>query len=226
MADLWGTLLPLAIASAIVPVQLVITVLLLQVGHGRVTALAWLAGMLSVRLGQGLIFGLLLGSGVLVDGDSGPGVVLSLLLLLAVAILFLVAAVRKLVDGPDEDAPPPRWMAMAEAATPVRAYLLGAGMLVIGAKFWVFTLGAISSIQLAGLGPGAAVLAYLVFVLLAMAVHLGIVALAAVAPDRAEVVLGSFASLLRRYDRPVTIALGTIFGAWFLVKALSGLGIM
>lgn len=225
MADLWGTLLPLAIASAIVPVQLVITVLLLQAGHGRVTALAWLAGMLSVRLGQGLIFGLLLGPGVLADGDSGPGVVLSLLLL-AVAILFLVAAVRKLIDGPDEDAPPPRWMAMAESATPVRAYLLGAGMLVIGAKFWVFTLGAISSIQVAGLGPGAAVLAYLVFVLLAMAIHLGIVTLAAVAPDRAEVVLGGFASLLRRYDRPVTIALGTIFGAWFLAKALSGLGIM
>jgi hypothetical protein len=225
VADLWGTLLPLAIASAIVPVQLVITVLLLQAGHGRVTALAWLAGMLSVRLGQGLIFGLLLGPGVLADGDGGPGVVLSLLLL-AVAILFLVTAVRKLVDGPDEDAPPPRWMAMAEAATPVRAYLLGAGMLVIGAKFWVFTLGAISSIQVAGLEPGAAVLAYLVFVLLAMAVHLGIVALAAVAPDRAEVVLGGFASLLRRYDRPVTIALGTIFGAWFLVKALSGLGIV
>lgn len=225
MADLWGTLLPLAIASAIVPVQLVITVLLLQAGHGRVTALAWLAGMLSVRLGQGLIFGLLLGPGVLADDDGGPGVVMSLLLL-AVAILFLVTAVRKLVDGPDEDAPPPRWMAMAEAATPVRAYLLGAGMLLIGAKFWVFTLGAISAIQVADLGSGPAVLTYLVFVLLAMAVHLGIVALAFVAPDRAEVVLGSFASQLRRYDRPVTIALGTIFGAWFLVKALSGLGIM
>jgi hypothetical protein len=225
VAGLWGSLLPLAIASAIVPVQLVITVLLLRSGHGRVVSLAWLAGMLSVRFGQGIVIGLILGPDVLDDGASGPGTALSLLLLL-VAILFLVMAARKLAGGSDEDAPPPRWMAGVESATPGRAFLMGVGMLMIGAKFWVFTLGAISAIEAADIGQGGALLAYLVFVLLAMSVHLGIVGMAYAAPARADVVLTRFSGLLTRYDRPVTIALGTIFGIWFLVKALEGLGII
>jgi hypothetical protein len=225
VAGLWGSLLPLAIASAVVPIQLVITVLLLRSGHGRVASLAWVAGMLTVRLGQGIVFGLILGPDVLGGGASGPDTAVSLLLLV-VAILFLVMAARKLVDDPDEDAPPPRWMVGVERATPARAYLMGVGMLLIGAKFWVFTLGAISTIDAADLGQGGALLAYLVFVLLAMSVHLGIVGIAYAAPARADVALTRFSGLLTRYDRPVTIALGGVFGAWFLVKALDGLGVI
>ena len=225
MAGLWGSLLPLAIASAIVPVQLVITVLLLRSGHGRVVSLAWLAGMLTVRLGQGVVFGLLLGPDVFGGGESGSSTAVSMLLLV-VAILFLVMAARRLVDDPDEDAPPPRWMVGVESATPARAYLMGVGMLMIGAKFWVFTLGAISAIDAADIGQGGALLAYLVFVLLAMSVHLGIVGMAYAAPARADLVLTRFSGLLARYDRPVTIALGSLFGLWFLAKALDGFGII
>ena len=116
MAGLWGSLLPLAIASAIVPLQLTITVLLLRSGHGRVVSLAWLAGMLTVRLGQGIVFGF-------GGGESGSSTAVSMLLLV-VAILFLVMAARKLVHHSDEDAPPQRWMAGVESATPARAYLM------------------------------------------------------------------------------------------------------
>lgn len=79
-------------------------------------------------------------------------------------------------------------MAGAETATPARAYLMGVGMLMIGAKFWVFTLGAISAIDAADLGQAGAVVTYLVFVLLAMSVHLGTVGMAYAAPARADVV--------------------------------------
>ncbi len=225
MAGLWGSLLPLAIGSAIVPIQLVITLLLLRSGHGRVTSLAWVAGMLTVRLGQGVVIGLILGPRSLGAGEGGAGTAASLLLLV-VAILFLATAARKLVGDPDEDAPPPRWMAAVEGATPARAYLMGVGMLLISAKFWVFTLGAISAIEAADLGQGSAVLTYLAFVLLAMSIHLGIVGMAYAAPARAEVVLARFTSSLTRHSRAITIVLGAVFGTWFLVKALDGLGII
>ncbi len=65
MAGLWSTLLPLAIASAIVPVQLVVTVVLQRSAAGRVVSLAWVLGMLTVRLGQGIVIGLLIGPEVL-----------------------------------------------------------------------------------------------------------------------------------------------------------------
>jgi hypothetical protein len=225
VAGLWGTLLPLAIASAIVPIQLVITVLLMQSVHGRVTSVAWVAGMLTVRIGQGILVGLVLGSGGPNGGDADSSTAVSLLLLV-VAILFLVMAARKLVDDPDEDAPPPRWMARVQGATPSRAYLMGVGMLLIGAKFWVFTMGAISAIDVADRGRGEAVLTYLAFVLIAMSIHLAIVGMAYAAPARADVATARFSSVLTRYDRPITITLGLVFGTWFLAKSLSGLGVI
>jgi hypothetical protein len=224
MAEPWGALLPLAIASAVVPVQIVITVLLLRSDHGRVASLAWVLGMLTVRIGQGIILGMVVGAGESGGEEQGPRPVASLLLLV-VAILLLMMAARKLVRGPDEDAPPPRWMTMVESATPLRAYLLGVGMLLIGAKFWVFTLGAIAAIGAADLGQGTAVASYLLFVILAMSVHLAIVAMAYAVPDRADAALDRFSSLLNRYDRPVTIAVGLVFGTWFLLQALDGLGV-
>jgi threonine/homoserine/homoserine lactone efflux protein len=223
VADLWATLLPLAIASAIVPVQLVITLVLQGSAGGRAVSLAWVLGMLTVRLGQGIVIGLLIGPEIL-GGEDGPGTAGSLLLLV-VAILLLVMAARKAVDDPGEDPPPPAWRTSLENATPARAYLLGVGMLLIGAKFWVFTIGAISAIDAADPGVPAAVVAYLLFVLVAMSIHLAIVAMAYLAPDRAGDVLDRFASALKRYDRPITIAVGVIFGLWFLLKALDGLGV-
>ena len=97
MAGLWSTLLPLAIASAIVPVQLVITVVLQRSVGGRVVSLAWVLGMLTVRLGQGIVIGLLIGPEVLGGDEGGPGTWASLLLLVA-AILLLVMAGHKAVD--------------------------------------------------------------------------------------------------------------------------------
>ena len=225
MDGLWGALLPLAIASAVVPVQILITVLLLRSDHGRVASLAWVSGMLTVRLGQGIILGMVVGAGEAGVEEQGPRPVASLLLLV-VAILLLATAARKLVGGPDEDAPPPRWMTMVESATPLRAYLMGVGMLVLGVKSWVFTLGAIAAIGAADLGQEMAVAGYLLFVILAMSVHVAVVGLAYAVPDRADAAMDRFSSLLDRYDRPVTIAVSLVFGAWFLVKALDGLGII
>lgn len=225
MAGLWTTLLPLAIASAIVPVQLIITVVLLRSASGRIVSLAWVLGMLTIRLAQGIVIGLLIGPEDPGGGEAGPGAAASLFLLV-VAVLLLVMAARKALDDPGEDAPPPRWRASLEQATPVRAYLMGVGMLLIGAKFWVFTVGAIAAIDAADLGQGGAIVAYLLFVVLAMSIHVAIVAMAYLVPDRADDVLDRFSSAVTRYDRPITIGVGVIFGLWFLAQALDGLAVI
>jgi hypothetical protein len=227
MGDLWGALVPLIIGSAVVPIQIVITTMLLRSASGRGTAVAWVAGMTAVRLGQGLLFGLIIGSGSASSGEGsgGTGHAVSLVLLV-VAILFYVTAVKQLLRHPDEDAPPPKWMAMVESITPAKAFGLGAGLLLIGAKFWVFTLGAISAIGAAGLGQGGAVLVFLAFVVLAESIHLAIVGVAFAVPGRAAAMLDAVAGLLTRYNRILVIVLGLVFGTWFLVKALSGLGIL
>ena len=225
MIDLWGSLLPLAIASAVVPVQLVITVLLLRSTRGRAVAAAWVAGMLTVRLAQGVVLGWVVAPVGADSGEGGSSTVASLLLLV-IAILLLVMAAKKALGEPDEDAPAPRWKSGMETATPARAYVMGLVLLGVSAKLWVFTLGAIAAIEAASLGVGGSAVAYLVFVALAMSLHLGMLCLAVVAPARADVALTRFSALLDRHDRAIAIGLGTVFGVWFLIKALGGLGIL
>ena len=107
-----------------------------------------------------------------------------------------------------------------------RAFLMGAGVVGLSPKLWAFTLGAIGAIADAGLGAAGGLAAFLVFVLLAEAVHLAAIGFALVAPARADVVLGSVSGALERHSRTVMIVLGLVFGAWFLVKSLTAFGIL
>lgn len=226
MGDLWGTLVPLIIGSALVPVQIVITAMLLRSKAGRITAVGLVAGMTVVRLVQGVVFGFIVGNEAgATSTTEGPGRAASLLLL-AVAILFYVTALKQLLRQPDDDAPPPKWMATIDSITPPRALALGAGVVLIGAKFWVFTLAAISAIGAADLGQGVAVLAFLVFVLLAESILLVMIGVAYLLPARSGALLDSIIGFLTRHNRVIVIVIGAVFGTWFLVKALNGLGVL
>ena len=63
--------------------------------------------------------------------------------LLVVSILLFATAAQKLLSGDDADAPPPKWMATIATMGTGRAFLFGARLLMVNAKFWVFTLSAI-----------------------------------------------------------------------------------
>ena len=227
MVDLWTSLLPLIVASALVPIQIVVTTLLLRSKAGRATALAWVAGMTSTRLAQGILFGLLLGAAEEGAGSSDEEHDLAIaILLLIVAIVFYVGAARKARKEPDEDRPPPRWMAALADITPAKAYLGGLGLVAVSVKFWVFTLGVIAAIDEAQLGTQASVLTYLVYAVSAASVSLAIIAVAYAAPDRAARLLDRIALTMERHDRAIVIAVGVVFGTWFLLKALAGLGLV
>jgi hypothetical protein len=222
MPDLLVTLIPLAAGSAIVPIQIIITILLLRAPGGRPAAVAWVAGMTALRLAQGLIVGRDAGATQTQDGSS----VIVSVLLLVLAVLMYVVAVKQWLKEPDEDGPPPRWMTMLDGITPGKAFALGAGLLAIGAKFWVFTLGAIAAIGGAALGQPASTIVFLVWVVMAESILLVILAYAFAAPASADAALARFSDALSRHNRQIVIALGLIFGTWFLLKALSGLGIL
>ncbi len=226
MGDLWSTLLPLIVASALVPVQITLTVLLLRSSVG--TAAAWVGGMTATRLAQGVLFGIVFaGAGALSGSQDGPGPVVSVVLLV-VALLFLTKAAKLLLGGgdDDEDAQPPKWMKLTESVTAGKAFLFGAGYVAIAAKLWVFTLGAIGAIDEAGLGSAASIALFLLFVVLAEAIPLAFVAYAALAPSSSKTVLDRVSAWLEKNNRVIVIVLGFVFGAWFLLKALQGLGVL
>ncbi|PKH40936.1 Sap, sulfolipid-1-addressing protein [Nocardioides alpinus] len=226
MTSLWTTLAPLAIGSAVVPIQVVVTLLLLRGTGGPSVAAAWVAGMTSVRLTQGVVFGLVLtGSSTGQGADDAPGPVVSGILLV-LAVLLYALALRQLTADDDPDAPPPRWMAMTDGMGPGRAFAMGAGVLAIGPKFWVFTLAAVGAISDADLGQAAGITTFLLFVVLAASLNLVLLGAALVAPARSARLMDRASDWLVAHNGQITVALGLVVGTWFLVKALTGLGIL
>ena len=225
MGSLWASLAPFIIASALMPIELVITLALLGT-PGRVrTASAAVSGMVLVRLLQGLVFGMILHWGRRDDTMGGHGWVVSSVLLV-VALLLLVSAIRELLGGDDSDDPPPKWMTALSSMTPAKAFLLGAAVIVISVKMWVFTFAAISAIGDAGMARGANFATYIAFVVLGVSTHLAIIAAAAFFPKRSAAFLDGSLRWLQDHNRVIMIVLGLVFGGWFLYKGLHGIGIV
>ncbi len=223
---MWSSLVPLILGSALEPIEIAITITLLGTPSHVRAAGAWIAGHGGTRLLQGLIFGTILHWGARsADSNHAHHWIVSTVLLV-VALLFLVTAAREFFGDDDPNAPPPKWMTMLMSATPTKAFFIGAGVITVSLKAWVFTLAAISVIGSAGLDRVANVASYVVFVLLAMNVNLLIIGVAAFLPDRSRSLLDRIQRWLQDNDRPIMVVVGLVFGIWFGIKALHGFGIL
>ena len=179
---MWSSLVPLILGSALEPIEIVITIMLLATPSRARAAGAWVGGHVGTRLLQGLIFGTILHWGKRnADANHAQHWIVSTVLLV-VALLFLVTAARELFGGDDPDVPPPKWMTMVTSATPAKAFVIGAGVMAVSVKAWVFTLAAISAIGGAGLERTTNVVTYVAFVALASSGNLLVVGLAALFP--------------------------------------------
>ncbi len=225
MGTLLISLLPLIIGSAVVPVQIIIDILLLKSPkQGLLKASAYVGGMTTLRLLQGLIFGLVLTNSTAASTNEASGkspIVLTLLLILG--IFLLITAYRLWRKEDDPDAPPPKWLAMIDGLTPIKAFGIGFGLLLIGAKFWVFTLGALGVIGEAGLGQPYSSIAFLLFVLLAESLLLIPILVRIIIPGRSKVFLDEVSDWLNRHNRAIMIAVSLVFGVLFLYQGISGL---
>lgn len=222
---MWATLVPFIIAAALMPIELVITLALLGT-PGRVrTATAAVAGTVTVRLLQGLVFGAILHWGRRDDTPGGHGWLVSSVILV-VAVVLLVTAIRELLGGGDPDDPPPKWMAALSSMKPGKAFLLGGATVLISVKMWVFTFAAISAIGDAGMPRSANFANYTAFVVLGVSTHLAIIAAAAFFPKRSAAFLDGSLRWLQDHNRVIMIGLGLVFGGWFLYKGLHGFGIV
>ena len=224
---MWATLVPLIIASAILPMQIIVTIVLRRSRAGLQAAAAFVAGMTLLRLVQGFVLAVVIGSAQAASDqvDSGGGPVLSTVLLVA-GVVLLAAALRQWLTGEDPDAPPPRWLAVAESMKPHTAFGFGMLLVALGGKWWVFTLGAVAAITDAGQSVALSVVDYLVFVALAELPVLLIVVSSAIAPRRSEPVLEAISRWMDRNNHRIVIAACVFFGVWFVLKALANFGVV
>jgi hypothetical protein len=216
------SLLPVIAGAAVVPIWSIIVLFLLQCEDGLLKAVAFAAGGIGVRLVQGIFFGYIFGASKEASSQSGSALIVSTLLLV-VGILMLITAFKQWRKEDDPDAPPPKWMATISGLSAVKALGMGALLVAIAAKQWVFTLSAIGIIGQAQMGQAASIAAFLVYVLAAQALVLAPIIVYAAAPARSAKLLGAAQGWLGRHNRAIMIAVSLIFGLLFLVKGITGL---
>ena len=215
------SLLPLIIGAAVLPVWIVIVLFLLRGEGGLGRATAFVAGAMLARLAQGFLFGFVFGAAGDEYGEEGRNLIASTLLLV-IGLLMLVSAVKQWRKEEDPDAPPPKWMAMLDGITPARAFLFGAGFILIAAKLWVFTLGAIGVIGEAQMGQRESVIAFVWYILLAQSLLIIPILIRLLLPGQADRLLGAFGDWLERYNRQIVIVVSLVFGLFFLYQGVMG----
>ena len=95
--------------------------------------------------------------------------------------------------------------------------------MLIGAKFWVFTLGAIGGNWRGSVGQPSSTIAFLLFVLLAQSLLLLPILVRIILPAQSKSLLDWNSAWLTRYNRPIVIAVSLVFGLLFLYQGASGL---
>lgn len=221
MGEVIVKLIPFIIGSAVVPLQIMMIIVLLgSPSQGLLKATFLFLGMTVVRLLQGVFFGLVL-SPIAGEGGGKSPVVSALLMILG--ILLLITAYKQWRNEDDPDGPPPKWMTMLDSLTPLKAFGMGAGLVLISGKFWVFTLSAIGLIEEAQLGQPSSSLAFLLFILLAQSLLLMIILVRLFIPAKSRSLLENISVWLSKYNRPIVMTVSLVFGLLFLIQGVTGL---
>ena len=216
------SLLPLIVGAALLPVWIIMALFLLRGEGGLLKAAAFAAGAMTARVVQGILFGFVFSEATDASGEGGSDLITSTLLLV-LGILMLISAVKKWRKEEDPDAPPPKWMEILGGLSAIQAFGIGALLMSLAIKQWVFTLSAIAVIEQGNLSRADSVLTYLFFVLAAQSLVLAPVLISAVAPAQSTKLLDAIHGWLERNNRAIVIAASSIFGVWFLWKGIAGL---
>jgi Sap, sulfolipid-1-addressing protein len=209
-----------AAGGSIAPPLLLLTILFLDSGRPLPNATALALGYFITCTAMGIV-------GLTVFGEAtGAGGVVSLVgrvISATVGGLLIVLGLRSLLNVPDPDAQPPRWIESISFVSPPRAFGYGMALFPIQIKNLAIFVVCLELIAAASLGlRGSAVALGLTLIVFAMPI-LALIGLYAAVPRRASTMLGSLRAWMEKNSRAITVVLRFVFGAFFLIRGLSGL---
>lgn len=201
--------------------SITLVILMLISDRGWVNGLAYALGYTGAYTAIGLVaVGLGYRSNAGATGEPGVFFPVTLLIL---GVLLLWMGWRNSRKPPVENPQPPRFFAMVDSITPIRALGFGALVSVINFKNLALFLTAQSVVILSPLPLAqklavslAAALVFSLAVLLPVLVYVCF-------PRRADAVLNGLKGWLESHSRAIGIWAPLLFGAIFLVKAVSDL---
>jgi hypothetical protein len=212
-------LIPLVIGSVMMPTWVLLVLVLLRKGRGPLEAIAFVSGIVIVKLLQGLIFGSIFGAYDVNHHRSEIEAIIVATLLIVVGLLMWMAALKLFIQGDDPDGPPPAWTRMVSAITPLKAFGLGTALVTTSSRSWLFTLAAIGIITRAELGPVLSVLAYLIYIVGTISLVATPIILSIHSAGRFNAV----AYWLQKHERVVMIVASLAVGAFFVWSGVSSL---
>jgi hypothetical protein len=195
---------------------------LLQSEGGLKKASALIAGAVTIRLLQGVIFGGIFGKVEEEYPEAGPDILLATLLMV-IGILLLIKAYQTWRKEPDPEDSLPKWMSAVNDITATKAASVGALYILASPKQWVFTQPAIATVIEAEPGRTAGMALYFFFVVGTQVTLLVPSALVAIAPQQFIAPIKSAYNWLARHNQTILLIVSLVFGVWFTIQGILGL---
>lgn len=215
---------PMALAVAISPIQIIAIILLLLSPRARTAGpaflIGWLVGMIVIG---GLALALADSIGVDRKADD-PSTIGSLLQISLGTVLLLLALKQwRSYRSKEDKAGLPGWMAGISGASPIRAAGMGAALSGVNPKIVLFTIGASVSIAQAGASTAAELVALAVFIILGSITVIVPVVWRLAAANRASAVLATWQTWLVRNNAIVMAILLLVFGSHLIGNGVTAL---
>lgn len=148
------------------------------------------------------------------------------MVLVILGLLLLVNTLRQAFSALDEDQTTDSWLDTLQEVSPLRAGLVGIAFLALDPKDWITDLAVVHLIADADLGGNANLVAYLIYLLIALSLLLIPLISMLLYPKPAKRVLIALNGWMKKHARGIEIITTIIFGLMFLGIGFRGLGLI
>jgi Sap, sulfolipid-1-addressing protein len=217
MGSLLGQLIPTAIVGALAPVPIIVVITLLMSKGGLAKAVGFGAALVGVFA---IIGAITLATASVNAGSTTKGSAVTGTIIAVLGVVFLVMALKQIVDTPDPDAPPPKFMTKLDSMSVAGATVFGLVLALINLKQLGIYVAGVSLIVQADVSTGQG---WVALVILLVVIQLGVIAPVAgyvLARNWATQMLQGFRVWLVGHNRIISIVLGLVVGVWFLIKGV------
>jgi threonine/homoserine/homoserine lactone efflux protein len=213
-------ILPLAVGVMISPIPIIAVILMLLSPRARANGPSFLIGwIVGLSIVSAVVYFIADSADVATD-SSASDTTSTTKVVLGVVLMFLALRQWRGRPAPGEPTPPPKWMAAIDSVTPVKAVGLGVLLSAINPKNLILTVGAAAAIAQTGPSTGDAVVAIIVFVLIASLSIIVPVAAYLLAGERARTMLDGWKAWLEQHNAAVMTVVLLVIGVVLLGKGL------
>lgn len=226
MAELILMLVPLAVAAALQPADVIAMGILLQTRRGAAKGFAFLAGMITFRLLLGGIFWVLTSKvEETIETTGGEFSIFVGAVLVVLGLLMLIYALRRVLSPYTEDQAAASWLVKLNKISLLQTAFIGFVLLALDPKDWLVDISAVDLVSNADLTGRDSLLAYLSYILMAQSLLLIPLFITVVFPQKAQGYLSVFNAWIKRHERVIEITVAVIFGLLFMYIGLEQINI-